>query len=61
MDFAYYLVFGAYVLFTPLLNRPRIRSRSHLAWREPDYGPLQILRCTTGAMLLYFGGMSITL
>ena len=22
MDFAYYLVFGAYVLFTPVLNRP---------------------------------------
>ena len=26
MDFAYYLVFGAYVLFTPVLNRPETWS-----------------------------------
>jgi hypothetical protein len=32
-----------------------------LALREPGYGPLQILRFTTGAMLLYSGAMSIAL
>jgi len=32
-----------------------------LALREPEYGPLQILRFTTGAMLLYSGVMSIAL
>jgi hypothetical protein len=32
-----------------------------LALREPEYGPLQILRFTTGAMLLYSGGTSIAL
>jgi hypothetical protein len=32
-----------------------------LALREPQYGPLQILRFTTGAMLLYSGAMSIAL
>jgi hypothetical protein len=32
-----------------------------LAMREPGYGPLQILRFTTGVMLLYFGAMSIAL
>src|SRR4249919_2729392 len=30
-----------------------------LALSEPDYGPLQILRFTTGAMLLYSGAMNI--
>lgn len=32
-----------------------------LALSEPDYGPLQILRFTTGAMLLYSGAMNIAL
>ena len=32
-----------------------------LALREPEYGPLQILRFTTGAMLLYSGAMSVAL
>ena len=32
-----------------------------LAWREPEYGSLQILRFTTGAMLLYSGAMNIAL
>ena len=32
-----------------------------LAWREPEYGSLQILRFTTGAMLLYSGVMNIAL
>jgi hypothetical protein len=32
-----------------------------LALREPGYGPLQILRFTTGAMLLYSGAMNIAL
>ena len=32
-----------------------------LALREPECGPLQILRFTTGAMLLYSGAMSIAL
>jgi hypothetical protein len=32
-----------------------------LALREPGYGPLQILRFTTGAMLLYSGAMSLAL
>ena len=27
MDFAYYLVFGAYVLFTPVFNRPETWSQ----------------------------------
>jgi hypothetical protein len=31
-----------------------------LAMREGAYGPLQILRFTTGAMLVYFGAMSVT-
>ena len=30
-----------------------------LALREPGYGPLQILRFTTGALLLYSGAMNI--
>src|SRR4249920_341322 len=30
-----------------------------LALREPGYGPLQILRFTTGAMMLYSGAMNI--
>jgi hypothetical protein len=32
-----------------------------LALSEPRYGPLQILRFTTGAMLLYSGAMNIAL
>ena len=28
---------------------------AYLAWNEPEYGPLQILRFTTGAMLIYTG------
>ena len=32
-----------------------------LAWTEPEYGSLQILRFTTGAMLLYSGAMNIAL
>jgi hypothetical protein len=32
-----------------------------LALRQPGYGPLQILRFTTGAMLLYSGVMGIAL
>lgn len=32
-----------------------------LALSEPEYGPLQILRFTTGAMLLYSGAMNIAL
>lgn len=32
-----------------------------LALREPEYGVLQVLRFTTGAMLIYAGGMSAAL
>jgi hypothetical protein len=32
-----------------------------LALREPEYGALQILRFTTGAMLMYSGAMSVAL
>lgn len=32
-----------------------------LALREPEYGPLQVLRFTTGAMLVYFGAMNVAL
>lgn len=32
-----------------------------LALREPEYGPLQILRFTTGAMLVYAGAMNALL
>ena len=32
-----------------------------LALKEPAYGPLQILRFTTGAMLLYSGAMNVSL
>jgi hypothetical protein len=32
-----------------------------LALREPAYGPLQILRFTTGAMMLYSGAMNIAI
>jgi hypothetical protein len=32
-----------------------------LALRGPEYGPLQILRFTTGAMLVYSGAMSLAL
>ncbi|HEU4748597.1 MAG TPA: hypothetical protein VFS56_08865 [Gemmatimonadaceae bacterium] len=32
-----------------------------LTMREPEYGPLQILRLTTGAMLVYAGAMSAAL
>jgi hypothetical protein len=36
-------------------------SVASLALHEPGYGPLQILRFTTGAMLLYSGAMSLAL
>ena len=32
-----------------------------LAWRESLYGPLQILRLTTGALLLFSGGMTLAM
>jgi hypothetical protein len=43
-----------------LIADPQGRMRE-IALREPEYGPLQILRFTTGAMLLYSGAMSLTL
>jgi len=32
-----------------------------LTWRESVYGPLQILRLTTGALLLFSGGMTLAM
>ncbi len=34
---------------------------AYLAWNEPEYGPLQILRFTTGAMLIYTGATNVAM
>ena len=34
---------------------------AYLAWNEPEYGPLQILRFTTGAMLIYTGATNVVM
>jgi hypothetical protein len=47
---------GAVALIGGLGHSAAVAS---LAMREGAYGPLQILRFTTGAMLVYFGAMSV--
>ena len=32
-----------------------------LTWREPQYGPLQILRLTAGALLVFCGAMTLAM
>jgi len=52
------VTFGVSNVITGVAHSVAVAS---LALREPQYGPLQILRFTTGAMLLYSGAMSIAL
>jgi hypothetical protein len=52
------VTFGISNVITGVAHSVAVAS---LALREPEYGPLQILRFTTGAMLLYSGAMSIAL
>jgi hypothetical protein len=52
------VTFGVANVITGVAHSVAVAS---LALREPEYGPLQILRFTTGAMLLYSGAMSIAL
>jgi hypothetical protein len=52
------VTFGVANVITGVAHSVAVAS---LALREPGYGPLQILRFTTGAMLLYSGAMSIAL
>jgi len=52
------VTFGASNVITGVAHSIAVAS---LAMREPEYGPLQILRFTTGAMLLYSGTMSLAL
>jgi hypothetical protein len=52
------VTFGVSNVITGVAHSVAVAS---LALREPEYGPLQILRFTTGAMLLYSGAMSIAL
>ena len=52
------LTFGATHVIAGAAHSVSVAS---LAMRETGYGPLQILRFTTGAMLLYSGAMSIAL
>lgn len=52
------VTFGVSNLITGVAHSVAVAS---LALREPEYGPLQILRFTTGAMLLYSGAMSLAL
>jgi len=50
------VIFGIGNVITGMGHSVAVTS---LALREPEYGPLQILRFTTGAMLLYSGAMNI--
>ena len=52
------VTFGVSNVITGVAHSVAVAS---LALRAPEYGPLQILRFTTGAMLLYSGVMSIAL
>ena len=52
------VTFGVSNVITGVAHSVAVAS---LALREPEYGPLQILRFTTGAMLLYSGAMSLGL
>jgi hypothetical protein len=52
------VAFGVSNVITGIAHSVAVAS---LALREPEYGPLQILRFTTGAMLLYSGAMSLAL
>ena len=52
------VTFGVTNVITGVAHSVAVAS---LALREPEYGPLQILRFTTGAMLLYSGAMSLAL
>ena len=52
------VTFGVSNVITGVAHSVAVAS---LALREPGYGPLQILRFTTGAMLLYSGAMSLAL
>ena len=49
---------GAYALVGGVGHSIAVAS---LTLREPQYGPLQILRLTTGAMLLFSGAMTLAM
>ena len=52
------LILGVYAVIGGMGHSGAVAS---LALNEPGYGPVQILRFTTGAMLLYAGAMNIAL
>ena len=52
------LVVGAYALIGGVGHSMAVAS---LTWREPQYGPLQILRLTTGALLVFSGAMTLAM
>jgi hypothetical protein len=52
------LVVGAYALIGGVGHSVAVAS---LTLREPQYGPLQILRLTTGALLLFSGAMTLAM
>ena len=52
------VTFGAVTLTAGVVHSVAVTS---IALREPEYGPLQILRFTTGAMLMYSGAMNVAL
>lgn len=52
------LTLGVLTVITGVAHSVAVAS---LAWSEHEYGPLQILRFTTGAMLVYSGAMNAAL
>jgi hypothetical protein len=52
------LVVGAYALIGGVGHSMAVAS---LTLREPQYGPLQILRLTTGALLVFSGAMTLAM
>jgi hypothetical protein len=52
------IAFGVTYVITGAAHSAAVVS---LALKEPEFGPLQILRLTTGAMMLYAGAMNLVL
>ena len=50
------VIFGVVGLIAGLAHSAAVAS---LAMKEPEYGPLQMLRLTTGELILYSGAMSV--
>jgi hypothetical protein len=52
------VTFGAITMTAGVVHSIAVTS---IALREPEYGPLQVLRFTTGALLMYSGAMNVAL